>query len=42
MMRPRLLLLDEPSLGIAPTIVAQIYRNLKTIIERERMSVVVV
>jgi len=42
MMRPRLLLLDEPSLGIAPTIVAQIYRNLKEIVTRERMAVVLV
>ncbi|MGE4239068.1 ABC transporter ATP-binding protein [Ramlibacter sp.] len=42
MMRPRLLLLDEPSLGIAPTIVAQIYRDLKDIVARERMAVVLV
>jgi branched-chain amino acid transport system ATP-binding protein len=42
MMRPRLLLLDEPSLGIAPAIVAQIYRNLKRIVADERMSVVLV
>ncbi|OGQ23235.1 MAG: hypothetical protein A3I05_04080 [Deltaproteobacteria bacterium RIFCSPLOWO2_02_FULL_44_10] len=31
MARPRLLLLDEPSLGIAPTLVQQIFACLKTI-----------
>jgi branched-chain amino acid transport system ATP-binding protein len=31
MARPRLLLLDEPSLGLAPRLVAQIFRLLRTI-----------
>ena len=31
MARPRLLLLDEPSLGLAPTLVQQIFKNLKEI-----------
>lgn len=34
MARPKLLLLDEPSLGIAPTLVRQIFTCLKTIHER--------
>jgi len=34
MSRPRLLLLDEPSLGIAPRIVARIYENLAAINRR--------
>src|SRR3990167_1840447 len=34
MARPRLLLLDEPSLGIAPTLVQQIFACLKTINQR--------
>ena len=31
MSRPRLLLLDEPSLGIAPILVRQIFQAIKTI-----------
>lgn len=34
MSRPRLLLLDEPSLGIAPALVQQIFATLKTINQR--------
>lgn len=34
MMRPRLLMLDEPSLGLAPVIVKQIFEILKTINEQ--------
>jgi branched-chain amino acid transport system ATP-binding protein len=33
MARPRLLLLDEPSLGLAPMIVTQIFRTLHTLKE---------
>jgi branched-chain amino acid transport system ATP-binding protein len=31
MARPRLLLLDEPSLGLAPSVVADVFRAIKTI-----------
>ncbi|MSR85512.1 ABC transporter ATP-binding protein [Candidatus Uhrbacteria bacterium] len=33
MMRPSLLLLDEPSLGLAPKIVAEIFENLRSMVE---------
>jgi branched-chain amino acid transport system ATP-binding protein len=41
MARPRLLLLDEPSLGLAPTIVDEIFERIETI-NREGMSVLLV
>ena len=34
MSRPRLLLLDEPSLGLAPLIVQQLFATIRTIRER--------
>ena len=40
--RPRLLLLDEPSLGLAPTIVREFFRIVRTLNQEEGMSVVVV
>jgi len=42
MLRPRLLLLDEPSLGLAPLIVREIFRIVRTINQEERVSVLLV
>ena len=40
--RPRLLLLDEPSLGLAPIIVREIFRIVRQLNEEEKLSVLVV
>ena len=42
MSRPRLLLLDEPSLGLAPLIVKQIFGVIREINERQNMTVLLV
>jgi len=42
MQRPRLLLLDEPSLGLAPLVVAEFFRVVGELNEREGLSVLVV
>ena len=42
MSRPRLLLLDEPSLGLAPLIVRQIFDAIRTLNEREKLTVFLV
>jgi branched-chain amino acid transport system ATP-binding protein len=42
MSRPRLLLLDEPSLGLAPLIVKQIFGVIREINERQKMTVLLV
>jgi len=42
MMRPKLLLLDEPSFGLAPLIVKEIFRILAAINEEEGMSMLLV
>lgn len=42
MSRPTLLLLDEPSLGLAPLIVKQIFRVIKEINEQQGMTVLLV
>ena len=42
MMRPRLLLLDEPSLGLAPTVVASIYKIIRKINAEDGMSILLV
>jgi len=42
MSRPRLLLLDEPSLGLAPLVVREIFRIVQTINEKEGVSVLLV
>jgi branched-chain amino acid transport system ATP-binding protein len=40
--RPRLLLLDEPSLGLAPMLVSRIFAVIKELNEREGLTVLVV
>ena len=40
--RPRLLLLDEPSLGLAPLIARQIFDIIRTLNERDGLSVFLV
>jgi branched-chain amino acid transport system ATP-binding protein len=40
--RPRLLLLDEPSLGLAPRIVAQIFGLVRQLVDSEGLSVLLV
>jgi len=42
MARPRLLLLDEPSLGLAPLIVSELFRIVNELNEREGTAVLVV
>jgi branched-chain amino acid transport system ATP-binding protein len=42
MSRPRLLLLDEPSLGLAPMIVKQIFQVIRELNERDRMTIFLV
>jgi branched-chain amino acid transport system ATP-binding protein len=42
MQRPRLLLLDEPSLGLAPLLVTEIFRIIKELNEQEGLTVLVV
>ena len=42
MLRPRLMLLDEPSFGLAPLIVKEIFRILRRINSEARVSVLLV
>jgi len=42
MSRPRLLLLDEPSLGLAPLLVRQIFGAIRELNEREHLTVLLV
>jgi branched-chain amino acid transport system ATP-binding protein len=42
MSRPRLLLLDEPSLGLAPMVVREIFQIVRTINQQEGVSVLLV
>jgi branched-chain amino acid transport system ATP-binding protein len=42
MSRPRLLLLDEPSLGLAPMVVKQIFRVIRDINEKQQVTVFLV
>jgi branched-chain amino acid transport system ATP-binding protein len=42
MLRPRLMLLDEPSFGLAPLIVRELFGILRTVNQKERVSMLVV
>jgi branched-chain amino acid transport system ATP-binding protein len=42
MSRPRLLLLDEPSLGLAPMLAKQIFRAIRELNERDKLTVFLV
>jgi branched-chain amino acid transport system ATP-binding protein len=42
MQRPRLLLLDEPSLGLAPLVTAEIFRIVRELNEREGTAILIV
>jgi branched-chain amino acid transport system ATP-binding protein len=42
MLRPKLLLLDEPSFGLAPLVVQEIFRILRTINEQDGVSMLLV
>jgi branched-chain amino acid transport system ATP-binding protein len=42
MLRPRLMLLDEPSFGLAPLIVQELFQILRAVNEKEKVSMLVV
>jgi branched-chain amino acid transport system ATP-binding protein len=42
MLRPKVLLLDEPSFGLAPLVVDSIMRSVSDLVERESVSVLLV
>ncbi|MDH3319576.1 MAG: ABC transporter ATP-binding protein, partial [Betaproteobacteria bacterium] len=42
MLRPKLMLLDEPSFGLAPLIVRELFEILRTVNEKEKVSMLVV
>ena len=42
MMKPRMMLLDEPSLGLAPLIIRQIFDIISTINREEKLTILVV
>jgi len=42
MLRPRLMLLDEPSFGLAPLIVGELFEILRTVNAKEKVSMLVV
>ena len=42
MLRPRLLLLDEPSFGLAPMLVKAVFENLRQVNETEQVCMLIV
>lgn len=42
MLRPQLLLLDEPSFGLAPLVVRNIFRIMRTINETQKVGILLV
>jgi len=42
MLRPRLLLMDEPSLGLAPLVTQEIYRIIRVINDEDKVTILVV
>jgi len=42
MLKPRLMLLDEPSFGLAPLIVQELFQILRTVNQKEKVSMLVV
>jgi len=42
MLRPKLMLLDEPSFGLAPLIVKELFGILRTVNQKEQVSMLVV
>lgn len=42
MLRPRVMLLDEPSFGLAPLVVAEVFEILKEVNRTDRVSVLLV
>lgn len=42
MARPRVLLLDEPSMGLAPIVTSQIYKQISMLNKKEGLSILLV
>jgi branched-chain amino acid transport system ATP-binding protein len=40
--RPRLLMLDEPSLGLAPLVTAEIFKIVRQLNDKDRMTILLV
>lgn len=42
MMKPQILLLDEPSMGLAPVLVEQVFATIKALHEQQKMTILLV
>jgi branched-chain amino acid transport system ATP-binding protein len=42
MSKPKLMMLDEPSLGLAPMLVVEIFHIVRQLVEKERIAVLLV